>query len=193
MVNIGGSFDSNTIKPRESFEPVVRGWYAMIIADSSAETSKDGKSKHIKLTFEYDERYHPELKGRKVWETLNLWHHNPQTVKIASATLSSIARATGVLVFSDTNSLHGKSLAVKLRVDDGGGKYDPSNRPSDYDTVQNRASSFVPPNGSSSPSGIAAPPGAAQPPRAQSAPTNPPAASAPVNPPQQSEGPPWLR
>lgn len=183
MVNIGGSFDSKTVDPRTAYEPVENGWYAMIITDTSAQSARDNKSKHIKFEFTFDERYHPSLKGRKIFENLNLWHPNPQTVKIASATLSSIARATGVLVFSDTNALHGHSLAVKLRTSKGDDKYEPSNRPSDYDTVQNRAASLVGAAGSAPSGSVAAPPStAAQPPQ-----------SAPSNPPAQSDVPPWMR
>lgn len=161
MVELQGNFNANEHEPRRSMDPVPPGWYQMQIVESEVGRSKNNpQAQYVKLTLEFLEAAHPDLKGRKVFETLNLWNPDEKARAIATATLSSISRATGVLVFSNTDALHHKPMAVKLKIDGGDGKYDPSNRVRDYDTIAARFGPSAKPGSTTvtNPSSSVAPP-----------------------------------
>lgn len=136
MVQLGVDFDPQGHEPRKVLEALPAGWYAMIIVASEGKDVKDKPgSALIELTLEMDERYHPELKGRKVFDRLNLWNPNPDAVDIANRTLATIARSIGLGVFKDSEQLHHKPLAVKLKIRPAREGYDTSNEVSGYDAL----------------------------------------------------------
>jgi hypothetical protein len=55
-----------------------------------------------------------DLKGRKIWDRLNLVNQNEDTVRIAYATLSSICRAVGEMLVDNSEPLHFKPMIVKV-------------------------------------------------------------------------------
>lgn len=202
MVNIG-SYDPNQHDPRMGLDPLPAGWYAMQIVDSEICKTKAGTGSYLKLELEIVEAYHPTHKGRKVFENLNLWNANKQAVEIANNTLAAICKATGVNGRAEnfnTDVLHRKPLAVKLKREKGNDEYEESNRVTGYDALGARfgpgaAAAGIPgspPRSAAMPPRLAAmpPPQASQAPPAQPAPA--PAAAPPMQgQPGQAEAPPW--
>lgn len=187
MVNLG-NFDANQHEPRKALDPLPAGWYAAQIVDSDVVKTKDGTGQYLTLEFELLEQYHPEHKGRRVWERLNLWHSKQQVVDIANRTLSAICHATGVLSVQDTQALHHRPLAVKVKQRAATPEYEASNDITGYDGLAARfgqgapvsAGTMVPP----APGRVAGPPPA-------TAVARPPAA--PQGQPGQGGPPAWRR
>ena len=154
MVQIGqngAAFDAGSIEPNTTFDPLPPGWYAMKATGSEWKETKAGPHQLV-FTLEIDETYHPEFKGRRVWERLNLQHPKAQVVEIAQRSLSAFSRATGVTTWTDTDQLHGITVAVKVAVRPAKDGYDASNEPKGYDAVSVRlGGSSAPSPGASAP------------------------------------------
>lgn len=133
-----GDFDSSEVEPRQSFDPLPYGWYAMQVIGSEIRESKSSDGQYLVLDLEILEDHHPDLKGRRAWDRINLWNQNPQAVEIAQRTLSAVCRAVGVGRTSDSEDLHHKPLAVKLKVRPADGRYDATNEVADYDSLEAR-------------------------------------------------------
>lgn len=137
MVNLGGNFDASTVEPAQTFDVLPAGWYAAMITASERKETKSGGAMLV-LTFEFLENIHPQLKGRKVWGRLNLWNSNAQAVQIAQRDLSAICRGVGVMAVTDTDALHHKPIAIKLKVRAAEGEYEASNEIAGYDAIMAR-------------------------------------------------------
>jgi hypothetical protein len=116
-------FDAEQVKPQEAFEPVPEGWYVMAIRNSEAKPTKDNESGYLVFEIEVLEGEH---KGRKIFDNLNLWNKSVQASEIAQRQLSAYCHATGVLVLTDSNQLHGIPLKAKIGIKSDPG-YDPRN------------------------------------------------------------------
>jgi hypothetical protein len=137
MVQLGQNFDASSVEPNKAFELLAPGWYAaMIVASEWKETSSGGQM--LVLTLDLLENVHPEHKGRKIWARLNLRNASEQAVQIAQRDLSAICRAVGVLAVTDTEALHHKPLAIKLKVRPAKGEYEASNEIAGYDPIMAR-------------------------------------------------------
>jgi len=182
MVKLGGTYDSSQHQPHEAFDPLPSGWYAMTITSTEVRRTKDGRGQYLWIEHEIDERRHPERKGRKVWNRLNLWHDNPQTVQIANGQLSKICRSVGVPVIDDTEALHGRPIAVRVKLRAAEGEFDASNDVTGYESIEAKFGQGAPVGREvmSPPQGIAAPPPARQ-------------QTAPGATPAPGGGPPWQR
>jgi hypothetical protein len=132
-----GSFDASQHDPSQAFDPMPPGWYAMKMVSSEVRDAKSSGNKYLWCEFEVLEQYHPGLKGRKAWARLNLWNSNAQAVDIAQRDLSAICRAVGQMVVTNSDALHHKPLAVKLKVRQQDG-YEPSNEISGFDGLAGR-------------------------------------------------------
>lgn len=137
MVQLGGTFDANSVEPSKSFDLLPAGWYAMQIVASEWKQTKAGGA-YLQLDLEMLEQHHPSLKGRKLWARLNLNNANDQTVAIAQRDLSAICRSVGVTTVTDTQQLHNRPLAVKVKVRAASGEYEAQNEPSGYDALMAR-------------------------------------------------------
>jgi hypothetical protein len=206
-------FDPNT-KPsdpdRASGSDVLpAGWYCFYIMNSEMRDNNSGSGTHLWVEFEIVESAHPDLKGRRTWARITYTNQNTKAVEIGRADLSAIAKAVGHTgPLTDTEVLHGKPLAVRLKVRPAKGDYPASNDPAGYDDPQIRFKDGVPqphhaagvtqntaapaPAAASAPTQAAPPPATAplaSPPPA----TAPEAAPAPVGDPTPSETAPWNR
>lgn len=137
MVHIG-NFDPSDHDPHKSFAPLPSGWYAAKLNAAELRRTRSGDGQYLWLEWELLEDYHPDHKGRRAWDRLNLWHENPQARDIAASLLSAICHAVGVGPIDDTDALVGKSLAIKLRVRPETEDYDASNEIQDYDSLSAR-------------------------------------------------------
>ena len=185
-----GDFDAEGHEPAIAFEPLPPDWYAMQIVDSTVEQAKSGTGQFLKFEFEILENYHPNFKGRKVWVRLNLWNSSGEAVDIANSQLSAICRAVDEMRVNQSEVLHHKPLAVKVRLRPAEGKYEASNDVTGYDRIDAR---FGAAEASSAPG---APPTKAPANRAPTAGPQqqaPRAPTAPSGAPPKGTQPPWKR
>lgn len=138
MASLDENFDARTVPPSAPRDTIPPAKYVMQIVKSQRKDTRDGKGAYIELELDVLDG---EFKGRKVWDRLNKWNPNPQTVEIANKTLSAICHATGVLDLSDTEQLHFRPMLVKVEVKPGrtenGRTYDPSNEVKGYEALPN--------------------------------------------------------
>lgn len=192
MANIG-HYNPNEHEPRDPIEVLPNGWYGAQIVDTEVVEAKSGNGSYLNVTFELLEDLHPDLGKRKVWARLNLWNANQQAVDIANRELASICKALGQIEpWEDTEVLHFRPLAIKVKVRPARGDYEASNDISGYDAIASRFANGAPVSrGTVSPGGQVAPPpsSAPRPPAQGSGAPRPPAAGQPGH----SKSPPWAK
>lgn len=113
MVAFGGTFDATQVEPREDFETLPAGDYPVQIMASEMRDNSAGTGSYLLLEMEVTDGV---MKGRKLWDRLNLDHPNGQAVEIAQRTLSAICHAVGVLSVSDSEQLHFKPMLARVKV-----------------------------------------------------------------------------
>jgi hypothetical protein len=113
MANLGGTFDASGVAPSEERGILPAGDYVSAIAKSEVRDTKAGTGKYINLEWEVMDG---PAKGRRFWQSLNLWNPNVQAVEIAQRELSAICHAAGRLRVSDTEELHGIPMIVRLKI-----------------------------------------------------------------------------
>jgi len=145
MANLGKPFDPNAQEPAKAFDILPTAWYAMQIVDSENREAKTEGHAFVWLELEILEAVHPDLKGRKVWTRLNLWNTSQQAVDIAERELGAICHAVGHLTdVTDTEVLHGKPMAVKVRAVPAKGEFDAQNEVKGYEAYAARFGAGVP-------------------------------------------------
>ena len=149
MASLNGNFNARTVPPAAPRDMIPPAKYVMQIVKSERKPTRGGDGEFIQLELDILDG---EFKGRKVWDMLNKWNPNPQTVKIADETLSAICHATGVLDLSDTEQLHFRPMLVKVVVDPGGPDkknpqkiHEPSNKIKGYEALPNTGGYRAPP------------------------------------------------
>lgn len=142
------NFDSTTVAPQASFAPIPAGTYLAIITDSDIVPLKSGAGERLKLTFEVMDG---SFKGRKIWDSLNINHPNPQAMQIAQSGLSAICHATGVTKLNDTAQLHNRPLKIRVKVRPAGGGYEESNAISGFESASGAAAPARAPAASAAP------------------------------------------
>lgn len=130
-----GNYDANHHEPAAPREVLPAGWYAMQIVKSEVRETKDHTGRYLWLEFEIVEAYHPHLKGRKTWDRLNMWITSEKAVDIANRQMSSLCRATGQMQVQDSDQLHNKPVAVKLKVRPTSAQFDEQNDVTGYEAV----------------------------------------------------------
>ena len=164
MAIFAQTFDANSVEP-SNFDVFPAGKYLAQIVASEMRPTKDGRGQYLFLELDILEG---PFAGRKLFDRLNLVNDNPDTVDIATRTLSSICRATGQMQVKDSEQLHLIPLIADVRVRPPKGQYGESN-----------AIRYLPRNGSA--------------PAAPAASSVPVAPAAPAPNPAASAGLPWKR
>ncbi len=113
MANLGTTFDATGVEPTKPFEVLPPGKYVVQIVNSEMRVTKDGTGQYLWLELDVLEG---AMKGRKLFDRLNLVNANPQTMEIAQRTLSAICHATGRLQVQDSDELHLIPLMVDVQV-----------------------------------------------------------------------------
>lgn len=129
MADLGGNFDATGVEPKQDFETLPPGEYPVVIVKSEMKPTKAGTGKYLEI--EMDVADGP-MKGRKVWDRLNLQNPNAQAVEIANRTLAAICHAVGVMNVSDSEQLHARPMIAVVKVKPADGQYGPSNEVSTY-------------------------------------------------------------
>jgi hypothetical protein len=131
------NFDSNTVEPAGSFEPLPLGEYTVIISSTEIKpTSKDKdkpeseqKNKYLLLTYDViDGQY----KGRVLFDRLNIKNETDKAQEIAQRSLSAICRCVGIIHPTDTDQLKGIPFIIKVGIRKGDEKFGPTNDIKEY-------------------------------------------------------------
>lgn len=125
------SFDATQIAPRESFDPVPDGWYAVTIANAEWKATKAG-AMALSLTLEIDGNSHPQFANRNLWASLNLNNASDKAREIAQRELSSICHAINKLQLANVTDLLGSQLMAKVKAVPADGTYDARNEVRGY-------------------------------------------------------------
>ena len=123
MAIFAQTFDANAVEP-SNFDVFPAGKYLAQIVSSEMRPTKDGRGQYLFLELDILEG---PFAGRKLFDRLNLVNDNPDTVDIATRTLSSICRATGQMQVKDSEQLHLIPLIADVRVRPPKGQYGESN------------------------------------------------------------------
>jgi len=113
MADLRG-FDSDTVEPNDTFDPLPSGDYLCVIVASADKPTKSRNGSFLELELEVIEG---PFKGRKLWDRLNLNNPNETAVKIARGTLSAICKAVDVPRPNDSCELHDRPLLGKVRLE----------------------------------------------------------------------------
>ena len=146
MALLNGTFDASGVEPAAPMELLPPGRYVAQIVQSEMQPTKAGDGQMLWLEFEILDG---PLRGRKIWDRLNLAHRNQQTVEIAQRQLSAICHAVGQIQVSDSEQLHFRPVLVTLAVE-------PDSRDAHLPVEQRRKQNKV--KGYSPAGGVAAPP-----------------------------------
>lgn len=165
MVHMGERYDPNEHDAEQrALDPLPAGWWAMQFTESDVKPTKsDPESAYLELVAEPLEQNHPSEKGRKVWIRLNKWNKNSEAVRIANNQLAAICKAIGIIEgFADSEALHHKPLAIKLKVVTEKG-YEPKNEVVAFEPLASRfgqgaAASGVPRAQATRPTSVTPPP-----------------------------------
>jgi Protein of unknown function (DUF669) len=117
MAKLGGTFDATGVEPNAPLEPLPPGDYEVQILQSEMRVTKAGTGQMLWLDMEV---LQGPLKGRHVYDQLNLINPNPTAEEIAQRTLSAICHAVGKLQVADSEELHFQPLLVRVAVKPNG-------------------------------------------------------------------------
>lgn len=118
------NYQTNPNEPESTFDVVPAGEYIAVIESSDYAPNKAGTGKILKLTYQIIDG---PMKGRKLFENLNLENQSKQAEEIARKTLNSIGIATGVSLIKDSSQLHDTPMKIDVSVKDDQ-TYGPQNR-----------------------------------------------------------------
>jgi hypothetical protein len=117
MAKLGGTFDAASVEPNAPLEALPPGEYKVQILQSEMRPTKAGTGQMLWLDMEVLEG---PLKGRHVYDQLNLINPNPAAEEIAQRTLSAICHAVGKLQVADSEELHFQPMLVRVAVQPNG-------------------------------------------------------------------------
>lgn len=130
------NFNAAAVDPTDNFAPVPAGDYPVVIVESEMKDTKTGTGQYLQIVLEVIEG---PMKGRKIWDRLNIVNSNRTAVEIAEKALSQICHAIGVLQPQDSAELHGKPLQAKITVKEDP-QYGPRNEIKGYSKMGGGAS-----------------------------------------------------
>ena len=117
MAKLGGTFDAASVEPNAPLEALPPGDYRVQILQSEMRVTKAGTGQILWLDMEVLEG---PLKGRHLYDQLNLINPNPTAEEIAQRALSAICHAVGKLQVADSEELHFQPLLVRVAVKPNG-------------------------------------------------------------------------
>lgn len=109
------NYQVNPKELEESFDPLPAAEYIAVIEESEYIPTKSGTGMMLKLKYQIIDG---PLKGRRLFENLNLENQNSQAQQIARKALNSIGIATGVEDIKDSSQLHGIPIKIDVRMKD---------------------------------------------------------------------------
>jgi len=130
------TFDPTAVEPSTGrVEPFPEGRYVLQVIDSDVTPNSKETGDVLKLTLEV---YDGPLKGRAMFENINLTNASPQAQEIGQKQLSALCHAAGITVtISDSQDLHYKPFEADVGIEPertapDGKVYGPKNRITKY-------------------------------------------------------------
>lgn len=157
------------VKADTGFDTLPAGWYAAMITGTEIVPNKNADGTFLKVKFTLQ---HPDFaKGRVIFNNYNITNPKEQAVTIGKAQLTGMMECAGVPYIQQTTAeLHGKYVAVKLKIKPAEGTYSEQNEIMAYKAPNEAiqwATKPTPAPGVTGapamPNGVAAPPTAAVP------------------------------
>lgn len=111
MAEFGFDFDASQVDT-SSYSELPEGQYVAVINKAERKPTKRGDAEYLSLEFQIVSDHQ---NGRKLWQNLNLWNANEQSVKIAFESLAAICKAVGVLKPTDTDQLVNKPMRITIK------------------------------------------------------------------------------
>lgn len=106
-------FDPNTVEPQTDYEVLPPGKYPVLIGSAAVQATKAGTGSYIKLDMVVMDG---PMKGRHVFDRINIVNQNQQAVEIAMRSLSALCRAIGLMALGDTSQLVNKACIACVKV-----------------------------------------------------------------------------
>lgn len=132
MANLGFNFDANEVEPDTGgrSDPIPEGRYVLQVTDSDVVENAKNTGLVMKLTIEV---FDGPLKGRKMFESLNIQHDSVQAQEIGQKQLSALCHACGVTAVTDSSELHYQPFEADVGIEaespkPGGGVYPAKSR-----------------------------------------------------------------
>ena len=113
MAVLTSAFDANAVEPNAPRDILPPGDYLAQIVRSDMKETKNGSGQYLEIELAVLDGVHAE---RRLFDRLNLVNSNQQAADIANRTLSSICRATGVMMLTDSEQLHFRPMQVSVAV-----------------------------------------------------------------------------
>ncbi|QOC55398.1 hypothetical protein [Escherichia phage vB_EcoM_PiR] len=124
------NFNSSTVEPQQSFDPIPKGWYNFMIEEVELKPTKAGTGSYLSLRLKVQEG---EFANRVVFDMITYSNPNAQAVEIGHRKLSALCRALGIVELTSTDLLENRIVAGKVGVRiDKTGEYDPQNDIREY-------------------------------------------------------------
>jgi hypothetical protein len=108
-VNFTADFEDT----EQSFDVIPAGEYIAIIEESDYKLNKKGSGMILNLKYSVIDG---PMKGRKLFENLNLKHENAQAQHISQQAFNSVCKALGFTHVQDSSQLHDKPLKIEVGV-----------------------------------------------------------------------------
>jgi hypothetical protein len=118
-----GGFNAAAVEPQapRDNEPLPAGLYTVEITNADVKPLKSGNGIGLEIECTVIDPA-PHAK-RKVWQTLNIQHSNPQAEQIGQAQLSALCRAVGIAQLDDSDQLFQRLVRIRTKVRPADGKY----------------------------------------------------------------------
>lgn len=116
MAQLGFDTSGNTVAPSFGFEVFDGGKYPVIIKACAPEVSQKD-TRHGMLVFEL-EFLDGKYKGKSYNHRCNLWHSNPETVRIAQQEVTAIAHVIGRPGAQDSDQFVGGTFQIEITRND---------------------------------------------------------------------------
>lgn len=114
MVYIGLNTEEHERTAPTGGTPLPAGLYHGVVTRTQLKDTKDTTGKYLEVEFDIS---HPsEFSNRKFWDRFNLINKSAEATRIGKEQLSDLSKASGIQVLSDDTDLHGKEVAMILKV-----------------------------------------------------------------------------
>jgi hypothetical protein len=117
MAKLGLKVEAGFEPPKSDFDLITPGWYEAEVIDSEVRNSASSGNDYLNLTYMIvgaGEGGDPQFIERRVWQVLSIYHPTEKTRNRSLADLKSIAAASGLDGYDDTDDVVGSRLQVEI-------------------------------------------------------------------------------
>lgn len=120
---IPGGFNAQAVEPQAPRDntPLPAGLYTVEITNADVKPLKSGNGTGLEIECTVIDP--APFAKRKIWQTLNIQHSNPQAEQIGQAQLSALCRAVGIAQLDDSDQLFQRITRIRTKVRPEQGQY----------------------------------------------------------------------